>query len=118
MNKRNTNRTGTIVMSYFSLGSLVTVKTSFMNEPAGVVAYVYENYDKPSISGISLITQNGVDLGGFSLKEQQQYLEYYGDTGKCYHFKNVTQLAADWRAGVFKPIFDNLEKFKHTKRQP
>lgn len=96
--------------SYFSLGSLVTINTSFCDEPVGVIAYVYEEYG--SEGGISLITQNGRDLGGFSLDEQSRYLQYYGDTGQVYHFKNVTQLANDWSSGVFKPFFDNVEKFK------
>lgn len=107
------NMSQKIQLSYYSLGSLVTVKTSFLNEPAGVIAYVYEVYDKPGITGISLITQNGVDLGGFSLKEQADFLKYYGDTGLVYSFKNVTQLHMDWQLGVFKQIFDNIEKHKH-----
>lgn len=107
-----------IIISRFSLGSLVTVKTEFLGEPPGVIAYVYEVYDKPGISGISLITQNGVDLGGFSIKDQDQYLEYYGDTGQVYHFKNVIQLDQDWNRGLFKFWADNPEKFKHQKRNP
>ena len=102
-----------IQLSYYQLGSLVRVKTSFLNEPAGVIAYVYEVYDKPGITGISLITQNGVDLGGFSLDEQARFLEYYGDTGLVYNFQNVTRLHLDWRRGLFKPIFDNLANFEH-----
>lgn len=105
-----------IHVSSFSLGSLVTVKPSFLNEPENVIAYVYEVYDRPGLSGISLITQNGTDLGGFSIDEQDRFLEYYGDTGQVYQFKNVIQLAADWRAGLFKFWADNPEKFKHTRR--
>lgn len=110
-------------LSPYSLGSLVTVKRSFLNEPAGVVAYVYEHYsiDNDTTQGISLITQNGVDLGGFSLQEQYDYLEYYGDTGQVYTFSNVTQLKIDWDKGVFKMIFDNLLSFKKelkTKSRP
>lgn len=104
-----------IKISYHSLGSLVTVNSSFLGEPAGVIAYVYEVYDKPGISGISLITQNGVDLGGFNIKEQAEYLSYYGDTGQVYNFKNVTQLHNDWRLGVFKFFSNNPAIFKHTK---
>lgn len=105
-----------IEISHFSLGSLVTINTEFLNEPAGTIAYVYEVYDRPGLSGISLITQNGVDLGGFSIDEQDRFLEYYGDTGKVYNFKNVIQLDLDWNNGLFKFWADNPERFKHERR--
>ena len=97
----------------YALGSLVTVKVSFLNEPAGVLAYVYEHYGVGGKhAGISLITQNGCDLGGFSVDEQDRFLEYYGDTGQVYHFKNVLQLDQDWRRGLFKFAFMNPEIHK------
>lgn len=102
-----------IQVSTYQVGSLVTINESFLNEPAGVIALVYENYDKPGLSGISLLTQNGVDLGGFSIEEQERYLDYWGDTGLTYNFRNVMQLQADWISGTFRPIFDNLQKYKH-----
>lgn len=89
----------------YQIGTLVKVNASFMDEPEGVISYVYEHYTG---GGISLITQNGVDLGGFSPKEQSMYLEYWRDTGRVYHFKNVIQLAYDWRSGIFKPLFADL----------
>ena len=102
---------GTLINTY-ALGSLVTVKVSFLNEPAGVLAYVYEHYGTGKHVGISLITQNGCDLGGFSLDEQNRFLEYYGDTGQVYHFRSVTWLDVDWKKGVFKFAFDNPEKYR------
>jgi hypothetical protein len=101
----------TVKIPYFTMGSLVTVSIEVCGEPAGVVAFVYEHYGAQG--GISLITQNGVDLGGWSLREQALYLNFYGDTKYLYLFKSVIQLAADWDAGVFKFIFDNLQKYKH-----
>lgn len=108
--KRRDNTT--IQISHFSLGTLVTVNASFLNEPAGVLAFVYEVYDRPGLSGISVITENGVDLGGFSIDEQDKYLKYYGDTGQVYNFKNVIQLDMDWSRGLFKPFFEHREKYK------
>lgn len=101
---------GQVAKSYYSVGNLVTLKASFLGEPVGVIAFVYEEYG--TAGGISLITQNGRDLGGFSLEEQWRWVEWYGDTGKVYHFKNVIDLGNDWRRGYFKPIFDYVEKFK------
>jgi hypothetical protein len=93
-----------IILSYFQVGVVVRVKTSFLNEPAGVLAYVYECYDKPGMTGVSLITENGVDLGGFSLREQAEYLEQVYDTGIIYVFKNVIQLDRDFEQYI-KPLF-------------
>lgn len=100
-------------MPTYQIGTIVTVSGGFMNEPEGVKAFVYEHYGQDG--GISLITENGKDLGGFSLEEQDTYLKYYTDTGMTYHFKNVMQLYADWRAGIFKPFFLIPQ---HTPRHP
>lgn len=105
-----------VELSHFSLGSLVTINSEFLGQPAGTICYVYEVYDRPGLSGISLITQNGVDLGGFNIKEQDQYLNYYGDTGRVYSFQNVTRLAMDWQAGIFKFWADDPTRFKYQKR--
>lgn len=106
----------TILLSYYSLGSLVTINREFLGEPAGTICYVYEVYDKPGITGISLITQNGVDLGGFNITEQSKFLEYYGDTGRVYNFRSVIILDQDWRNGIFKFWADNPALFKKEKR--
>lgn len=90
-------------MSEIKLGALVRVKFSFLREPAGVVGYAYEAYRG---GGVSIITQNGRDLGGFSATEQADYLEFIRQVdGDPYEFKNVTKLDADWREGWFKKIF-------------
>lgn len=106
-----------IDLSHFSLGSLVTINSEFLDEPAGTICYVYEVYDRPGLSGISLITQNGVDLGGFNITEQERFLEYYGDTGKVYGFRSVIQLDADWNKGLFKFWADDPTRFKYQKRK-
>lgn len=105
-----------IELSHFSLGSLVTINTEFLGEPPGTICYVYEVYDRPGLSGISLITQNGVDLGGFSIDEQDRFLEYYGDTGQVYGFISVIRLDMDWKAGIFKFWADDPTRFKHQRR--
>lgn len=96
-------------MSYFQVGVIVKINASFLNEPAGVLGYVYENYDKPGMTGVSIITQNGVDLGGFSLDEQIKYLEQVGDTGMVYNFKNVIALDRDFDQHI-KPLFQKFLK--------
>lgn len=98
------NKQKTVLISYFQVGVIVRVKTSFLNEPAGVLAYVYENYGGPGLSGVSIITENGCDLGGFNLNEQAKYLEHVGDTGQVYNFRNVIQLDQDFKT-IIKPLF-------------
>lgn len=93
-----------IKLSYHQVGTIVRVKPSFLNEPAGVLGYIYENFDYSGISGISIITENGRDLGGFDLDEQVEYLEHVGDTGFIYVFKNVIQLDRDFLP-IIKPLF-------------
>lgn len=89
----------------YQIGTLVKVNRSFMGEPEGVIALVYEHY---GAGGLSLITQNGKDLGGFSVEDQDLFLEYWRDTGLVYRFENVMQLNEDWRKGVFKIFFSDL----------
>lgn len=107
--KRNNK---TVEVSTYSLGSLVTINREFLNEPAGTICLVYEVYDRPGLSGISLITQNGVDLGGFNIQEQGQYLEYYGDTGLAYEFVSVSRLEMDWMDGVFNFFSKDPTKYR------
>lgn len=95
----------------YQIGSIVKIKTSFMGEPVGVKAFVYEHY---SGGGLSVITENGKDLGGFSVDDQMDHLEYYSDSGKTYHFKNVMQLHDDFRSGIFTPFF-KIPKYERRK---
>jgi hypothetical protein len=104
-----------IQLSLFQLGSLVTINTEFLDEPPGTICLVYEVYYSGGSSGISLITQNGKDLGGFSIDEQRHYLEYYGDTGHVYDFKSVTQLHRDWQNGHFKFFSEYPTTYQHKK---
>jgi hypothetical protein len=100
-----------ILQSYFQVGTIVKVNGP-LDDHKGL-AYVYECYDRPGLSGISIITEDGRDLGGYNLEEQAEYLEYYGDTGMVYNFKNVSQLAADFLT-VIKPLFSQI-KFPRSK---
>ena len=96
-----------------SHGCIVKLKESFLNEPIGTLAYVYENYSlgEGRWNGVSLITENGVDLGGFSEREQVDYLEAISQTGYRYRFINMIQLGEDYEKGVFTDVF---EKIKNT----
>lgn len=83
------------------------INVSFLDEPPNILAFVYEKYvdfDFPDYFGISIITENGIDLGGFSIEEQNKYLEFVKDTDFEYEFRNVIQLDYDFESKI-KPLF-------------
>lgn len=96
-------------VNLYRVGDLVKVLWPFLGEEAGVTAYVYETYQlgyPPHESyGVSLITENGCNLGGFSSVEQKMYLEPAGHTDFQYEFRSVSFLADDWRRGKFREAF-------------
>ncbi len=93
-------------------GAIVRVKAPFLGEPAGVLAYIYDVYSIGKTGGVSIITENGVNLGGFSLvkeeneteSECEKYLEFVKSSGYAYSFMNVIQLDRDFE-DVIKPLF-------------
>lgn len=88
------------------------MKQSFCGEPVGTRAYVYEIYSlgEGRWNGVSLITENGVDLGGFSEREQVDFLERIGRTDYRYRFTNMMQLGEDFSNGVFEHVFKTEQK--------
>lgn len=92
-----------------NVGDLVKILRPVPDEPADGIGYVYEEYNKgTSRPGVSIITQNGRDLGGYSFQEQQMFLEFIKPSGFDYEFFSVTKLADDFRRGIFKPVFDSI----------
>lgn len=89
----------------FSVGDMVVLRASFLGEPIGTRCYVYDEYSIGREPGVSLITENGEDLGGFNAQEQKDYLGAWAKTGLAYHFRSVSYLAQDFRNGHFKAIF-------------
>lgn len=90
----------------YTVGDIVCVTSSFLGEPANVRAYVYDEYNVSWGHGVSIITEDGVDLGGFSDAEQDEYLEFVRKSGHYYSFKNVMQLSWHFEIEI-KPLFIN-----------
>lgn len=87
----------------FKLGDVVVVGRAFLDSPAGALALVYDVY---AGDGVSVITSEGDDLGGFAPDDQQRYFTFsHHVPGFCYVFKSVTYLQADWRNGLFRIAF-------------
>lgn len=95
-------------MEQLEVGDIVMVLHSFLDcEPTavGVVYETYQDFDNAEEKGASIILEDGKDLGGFSRKEQKEYLIFVRKSGFVYEFKNVVMLADDFRKGVFLPAF-------------
>lgn len=90
-------------VSRYQVGDVVQTNRTFLDSPAGSRAFVYELYEG---GGISIITEEGKDLGGFSLADQQQYLEFlYHVDGFGYEFRSFHRLHQDWHRGLFLGVF-------------
>lgn len=90
------------------VGDLVKIDSRFRNQNdsgIGLVYEVYEDFDDESKHGVSVLTQEGKDLGGFSFEEQGLYLEVLKSTGMCYEFENVVKLANDYATGRMDKFF-------------
>ena len=101
----------------FKVGDIVRVQKSFLGEPEGIHGYVYGEYNLGGDdNGVFVITENGVNLGGFSStcdlvfdasdvnSEQLEFLVYVRDSGYKYEFKNVIQLDKDFHNLIY-PCF-------------
>ena len=88
----------------YSVGDIVKLKMPIMGEPTGTKAFVYEEYRLDG-NGVSLITENGEDLGGFSEEEQKDFLEKVGKSDLDYRFISVLRLADDFDKGYFAEAF-------------
>jgi len=89
------------------LGDIVVTRQPFLGEPTGTLAYVYETYpdfDDSRYTGVSLITENGVILGGFSKEEQYLYLKDPIYSRFEYTYKNDITLSVDFDS-IIKPLF-------------
>ena len=94
-------------MQNLKVGDIVFIKPDSPSG-GGHLAYVYDTYqdfDGSSELGVSLITEDGNDTGGWSKEEQGQYLEYARSSGLDYEFKNVIKLDQDFQSGYFNRAF-------------
>lgn len=88
------------------IGDIVTLQRGFLGEKIGTRAVVYDTYSIGGSGGVSIITENGEDIGGFNADEQEDYLELKSHSTFRYNFRNVIQLSRDWDLGVFKEAFN------------
>lgn len=84
-----------------NIGDIVRLNQSFLDEPTGCLAYVY-NIES---DGCYIITENGEDLGLFD-KRQFKKLSYVCRSNFYYRFSTNEQLMYDWNDGLFLPAFN------------
>lgn len=88
----------------FSIGDVLKVIKPLPDASIGVTAVVFEDYGY----GISVITQDGHDLGGFNPREQNKYFKQHSkvDLGYTeYNYCSDEQLAHEFKDGAFKDAF-------------
>lgn len=85
----------------FKVGHLVILNTGLYNEPSGTMAVIVEIDEK----WCSIITENGIIISSFGIKERNEMIIFIKDTGLKYEFKDSIQLNIDWMNGLFKEVF-------------
>jgi hypothetical protein len=103
-------------MEDLKLGDIVRVNRSFIGSTPNCLAYVYEEYtdfDDSSKHGVSIITEDGINIGGFSYEEQKLYLEFVKESGIDYKFENVIQMDRDFDKTMLNKIFYNCGKCRN-----
>lgn len=93
-------------ISILEVGDLIQLRTPWGNTPAGSRCLVYEIYKIGESLGVSLISEDGNDLGGFNQVEQGKYLILLKRTGFKYTFKSVNELSSDYDYGMFDKAFE------------
>ena len=88
----------------YRVGDVIKLNRSFLSEPSGTLGYVYGEYDVGD-EGVMIITENGVNLGGFSASawadepltsEQADFLTFVRHSNYYYKFENVIKLDRDF----------------------
>jgi len=88
------------------IGTICEVDHKF--NPNNLVGIVYEIFPDPDYKGldsVSVILEDGMDLGCFCINEQLQYLFKVKDTGFKYEYESTVKLVVDWDKGIFRNCF-------------
>lgn len=87
------------------IGAKYKLTKGMLGVPAGSIGYVfaeYPDFDVEGASGIQVLFRNG-NFDGFSVEEQELYLEYIGYVPEYqdYDFQNVMQVDRDFQSGYW-----------------
>lgn len=87
------------------VGDIVSIANCPHEGAIAMVYEVYVDFDDRTKKAVSLITSYGRDLGGWSMRDQKDFLKLAARTNFDYRFKNVLQLSEDYRNGLFGMYF-------------
>lgn len=102
------------------VGDVVRVKAhggspeTFMNQPENTLGYIYELYPWKDGWGVAVISENGMNLGGFSNEDQEDYIVYVSSLEFRYVYEDLPKLKLDWEDGIFQPFLDEVKELKST----
>ena len=78
----------------------IVILYSFRPGQLAIIYDTYKDYENPMMNGVSLITEQGEELGGFSFEEQKLFLEYSRSTSFVYEFTSVVRLNFDFKTKI------------------
>jgi len=89
-------------MDKFSVGTVVKLNFPLLGITEGTLGVGFNDYE----DGCQFIFENG-DYDGFSLEEQEHYLEFVRIEPSLinYKFTNVIQVSCDYLNGIFNQSF-------------
>lgn len=87
------------------VGDIVRIETGPDEGQLAIVYELYQDFSDKTKKGVSLITEDNRDLGGWSFEEQGDHLEVVYRSGLEYEFKNCAQLHFDALGGAFRDSF-------------
>lgn len=86
----------------FKVGHVVIMNTGFLGEPSGTKAFVYHTDSETC----SIISDRGINIGKFTVKEQHEHLIFLKDSLINYKYIGDTELREDCIKGMFKTILE------------
>lgn len=90
------------------VGDLVRITVEIGTNPVGRPGIVYEEFVTETGTGVSVLLENGHDIGGFFPEEAAEYLAYVASTGLTYTYQSPQKLQDDYRRGLFDEVLARL----------
>lgn len=94
-----------VIGSLATMGTLMATKQSFLNQPIGTKALVYNAAEGV---GVFVIAETGVELGFFAEEEIAACFEFISHTNLHYSYKSKMQVHQDFINNRFAPFFQEI----------
>jgi hypothetical protein len=97
------------------IGDVVRLSPAFHSILA-FIYHTYDDFDHRGKQGVSVITESGADLGGFSYDEQKEHMALVYSSGKQYEFRGVIWVDRDFKSGSFDSVFKKARRVDDSAR--